>query len=378
MGQTLPYALNQLTADELTTFSSTVGVYVNVKSYGAVGDGETDDTEAIQDAIDACSTAGIALYLSEGTYLISDTLLIRSNLYFFGSGSLSKLFLKAATQKNVIGCSIDAAIDNVVLRSFAIDGNAANQTATGNKTLQNGICLYQDNSDNLKQYDIINVEVYNCKSAGIYLGRQYFTDKNKKIINCNIKNNTANGIYIDDNCEYVEILDNVIQSNGVSGIRIVGSNININGGVVKGATTAYSVYATVGSNLCKTIISGVTMNHGKGIILDGVTLVNITGCQVLASIYDGIKLNASSFCSIVGNIIAASSQDTTDTYSEIALVASDNNIISNNILSAYSAIKAKYSIDCDADSENNKFTYNMILGAATADHNINTEENTYI
>ena len=41
---------------------------VNVKTYGAVGDGVTDDTDAMQDAMDAVSSSGGGkIYFPTGT-----------------------------------------------------------------------------------------------------------------------------------------------------------------------------------------------------------------------------------------------------------------------------------------------------------------------
>lgn len=61
--------------------------YVNVMDYGAVGDGFTDDTAAIQRAINkALTTTGGHLYFPENTYLISSALVIPSSAVWTISG----------------------------------------------------------------------------------------------------------------------------------------------------------------------------------------------------------------------------------------------------------------------------------------------------
>lgn len=59
----------------------------NVQGYGAVGDGVTDDTVAIQATINAASNAGGGIvWLPAGTYLISDALVIPMGVYIVGAG----------------------------------------------------------------------------------------------------------------------------------------------------------------------------------------------------------------------------------------------------------------------------------------------------
>jgi hypothetical protein len=67
---------DNVSAALLATEPMVVGpVWFNVKGYGAVGNGSTDDTAAIQAAIFAANTAGGGIvYFPKGTYLISATL----------------------------------------------------------------------------------------------------------------------------------------------------------------------------------------------------------------------------------------------------------------------------------------------------------------
>ena len=68
------------------------GAPVNVKDFGAVGDGVTDDTAAINSAIEAQKTNGGAVYVPAGTYKIASTITLRRNVPFIGDGSTSVTF----------------------------------------------------------------------------------------------------------------------------------------------------------------------------------------------------------------------------------------------------------------------------------------------
>lgn len=55
------------------------GIFINVKSFGAVGDGVTNDTAAIQDAIDSIGETNYMLYFPAGTYYITSPLEFPNN-----------------------------------------------------------------------------------------------------------------------------------------------------------------------------------------------------------------------------------------------------------------------------------------------------------
>ena len=62
----------------------------NVKSFGAIGDGRTDDTAPIRAAIAAANTlGGGVVYLPTGSYLVSGTLTFSNGVSLAGSGRWS-------------------------------------------------------------------------------------------------------------------------------------------------------------------------------------------------------------------------------------------------------------------------------------------------
>jgi len=58
------------------------GLVINVKDHGAVGDGSTDDTDALRAAIDS-STEGQAFYFPPGNYLVSKRLVPKAGQVYF-------------------------------------------------------------------------------------------------------------------------------------------------------------------------------------------------------------------------------------------------------------------------------------------------------
>ena len=133
-------SFTRLKSDGTTQTMSKIGVQAfnmtifNVKDYGAVGDGTTDDTAAIQAAVDASeadkTNGGGVVYFPAGTYLISATLTIdEENVQFVGEGRSSIIKAAADLLPMIdVGASSGAQTANAgnVIHNLAIDLNSTN------------------------------------------------------------------------------------------------------------------------------------------------------------------------------------------------------------------------------------------------------------
>ena len=89
-----------------TAFREHLGLYlpINVKAspYNATGDGTTDDTVAIQAAIDAAGSGG-SVFIPNGTYKVTDTLTVRSNrVCVTGMGDSSVIYFVPTSSKSCL------------------------------------------------------------------------------------------------------------------------------------------------------------------------------------------------------------------------------------------------------------------------------------
>ena len=100
-----------------------LGDTVSVKDFGAVGDGVTDDTAAIQAAIDYGSSLNKAV-LVEDTHKLNSNLVAKSNTGLVSSTGKGKFILAAS----VTAVDQTAALDNFVVDNITFDGQTLNDT----------------------------------------------------------------------------------------------------------------------------------------------------------------------------------------------------------------------------------------------------------
>ncbi len=94
----------------------------SVRSYGAKGDGVTDDTEAIKNAI-ANNTGGI-VYFPNGTYVISSVLRLPSNTQIIGQGKNTIILAAEGTPRGSNMLQTNGT-QNIVLKNISISGNSS-------------------------------------------------------------------------------------------------------------------------------------------------------------------------------------------------------------------------------------------------------------
>lgn len=243
LGSTLPEyaALNGLLAElGASAAVSFVPPGKTVSAFGAVGSGATDDTAAIQAALNA-AVAYDTIYFPAGTYLISATLTVPTDhVKLLGP---AKLLAKAATNFEYMLTATSRT--GVVLEELEFDANKANRTSGQNIRLMGaGLLTCTDSAfirctaRNVRGYAsvsavglvssagtrnaVIGCRVFDCGDAG-FDGDGIFTSGDQTLIAlCQAKTGTDTAF--------------VIESSNLSGIVGCTSDGFASGGAITNAT----------------------------------------------------------------------------------------------------------------------------------------------
>lgn len=105
-----------------TTVQAKLRESVSVKDFGAVGNGTTDDTIAIQAAIDASDS----VFFPEGTYKITSEITLNSNNVLFGAGqgATTLLFYKASNPASSEFMLAARYKSNITIQDMTVKSNA--------------------------------------------------------------------------------------------------------------------------------------------------------------------------------------------------------------------------------------------------------------
>jgi hypothetical protein len=132
-------------------------IWANVKRFGAKGDGVTNDTAAIQTALDSLPDGGGVVYVPPGTYRVLNLSITTSGTHFTGDGfsSCLKLIDEPGTPSG--GASVlrinkgggEAPVVGVSVTHLNIDGNYPNVPARGESRFSSWEGIDPDNVTNL-------------------------------------------------------------------------------------------------------------------------------------------------------------------------------------------------------------------------------------
>lgn len=235
------------------TGGSASSIYLNVKDYGAVGNGTTDDTTSIQAAIDAAADYE-TIFFPTGTYKITATLVIDSPCRLLGA----------------------AAYPNWYNESTRIVMATANTTAIGLSTFESQITVEQlhilgpgGGSSGVGIYSSANVNLWHTKVSGFY-----------------------DGVYIDDSLGtppssafYNHLTQSWFNGNTNAGVVL---HSNTNNTVVSEcylALNAYGLQADGGGYGLRIVNCSVEANSAAGISIDGDGISQSTSGVVISGNY---------------------------------------------------------------------------------------------
>jgi hypothetical protein len=301
---------------------------VSVKDFGAVGDGTTDDTAAIQAAVNSASSA---VYFPQGVYICAG-LSISNATALIGESRTSSV-LKLKNSANTYIAATSTYVNNqtfanldVVVKSLTFDGNKANNTSGSGFISKCYRASFEDVGFN-------NAASYGCvlseRSANGTLNTNGLAENSW--FRCYFENNALGGLYADNDANqqiadgvvsecvfngngtasphadiFVEraagwkILDCQLYSGGFHSIRlqqcsravISGNHIELN---ATGALT--------GQRPCAIVVESWSNPSFLTSIGNNVILLNHTGTATATGIHFVADTSSSGGVSVVGNTI---------------------------------------------------------------------------
>lgn len=252
--------------------------FVQPEWYGAVGDGTTDDTTAIQNAINS----GFKVRFSAKTYKVNSALTLPSNAYIQGekggtiilAGSQTALFTATSVTNvsikdlTIYGNASDVPFVSPDVSAGVVDSanDAVNQVNIGST---GGIFLSGSNRCKIENCEIRNFSRYGIRLTGGF---------GNNITGCNV-HDCYIGVYYDTQAEYHYLSNSTIRQNQLGVYCRAGNNIFSNSHL---GSNRVGFVLTSGVNDAHGSIVGCTFNHCSlySFLSDQVSAGEIiTGCQ---------------------------------------------------------------------------------------------------
>lgn len=292
------------------TFQSKLDDAVSVRDFGAVGDGVTDDTAAINRAIqqiynsiynDASTKVRRTLTFPAGTYLVSSSILVPPYASLRGDGRQNSILSSANTSAPILKTTSSQFNDSgsTTSRDLLIEGIGLQQT--GNASLITSTAMLLDGTKGAR---FMNMSFRGNTVANASINNLvYITDTVSSV----------RGITFDQ-CSFTYAgagVNVVTQGSGISSVRIDNCYFDYLSNVayytsnsVAGISTINNYYGTVGAvrklgiNGNLTSIGGITTTGPTGLILGQLQ----TGVTTIVSIPTGAATTVATLSTGAGSI----------------------------------------------------------------------------
>ena len=177
---------------------------VNVKNYGAKGDGTTNDSDAITAAINDIKTTGGTVFFPKGTYIILSQITLPSNVTIKGIKGESIIKASSSWDSTNTSLAFDSMIKleytpmeyssntttNVAIKDITINNNG--QSHAG----KDGVIQFRGLRYGVIDNVTINVAGNNCWGAIIFSSNKHITINNVQIFNNSADNSLGGCLWI--------------------------------------------------------------------------------------------------------------------------------------------------------------------------------------
>ncbi|MFC3651491.1 right-handed parallel beta-helix repeat-containing protein [Dyella humi] len=302
------YATNWWTTTPTVSIGSTV---LNVKNFGAMGNGTTDDTAAFQAAINALPTSGGTIVVPDGTYMInalkSINLRSHTRLSMWGSANLQAIPNSADRYWVVRAWNVN----NVEIVGGHVYGERSQHQGTVGEW---GYCINISGSSNVYVHDIV---VGNSWGDGLLVGatgwgKTAVLSNGVTLNRVTSNNNRRQGLSITPATQVYVVNSSFTGSNGTAPQAGIDIEPQTQGTTQQVRLENTTLSNNVGNGLeVHDYVSGLTLNkvtaennQGYGVFTSGPTNVTITNSTLSQNYLFGVDIaGTTNTVQLVGNTI---------------------------------------------------------------------------
>lgn len=321
---------------------------VSVKDFGAVGDGVTDDTSAVQAALDLGPYC--AIYFPTGVYVVT-ALTVGPDVTMYGDGlTNSQLKLKNGASGAILSSSNAL---HLAIQDIGFNGNYTN-CPSGTQCVEISGAEAGGNG-----FWIDRCGFFNAKSIGFYQTGAY---SKSRISECVAEGNQLDGIVFNasgsiaenNRCvlngrfgilaqgDFAQIMGNTCTNNGQTttggaGIGVVTGDFPVvsNNTCLSNGTGAYFTHGIQFNGVTNGVMEGNFSqgNNGSGLDMYQSQYTTCTGNQSLNNLVRGIENDTSSFYSTIdGNVVLGNFEVGISVFNTVGSVVSNNIVVGNGTL----------------------------------------------